>query len=109
MASKRKEYKPKPMVKKAKFIEKYVDVGYQGVRVATLVYEYRGCRYEVEDNPWIWYHPTWMQHKEEQRKIDEFLDNPKPPEKEHTYEDTAEYAFNKLWDYWNSEDGEWAD
>lgn len=93
------------MMKKATFKSKFSFVGYQGIRTTVMTYEYRGCEYEVEDNPWLrWSQPLRQQHQDAQREIDEALDNPKP-KKEHKYEDSAEYGFNKIWDYW--ETGEW--
>lgn len=53
----------------------------------TIVYEYRGCTYEVTyANGWqVCCTPAWVQHRDEQAKIDDMLDNPKPPmsAKEH--------------------------
>ena len=92
---------------KATYKGKYTYKGYQGIRTTVLIYEYRGCKYEVEDNPWLsWSQPLRQQHKDAQREIDEALDNPKP-KKEHKPEETAEYGFNKLWEYW--ETGEWTE
>lgn len=45
----------------------------------TIIYEYRGCRYEVEyaNGHQICCSPAWVQHRDEQEKIDKMLDNPK--------------------------------
>jgi hypothetical protein len=45
----------------------------------TIVYEYRGCRYEVEyaNGHQICCSPAWVQHRDEQEKIDKMLSNPK--------------------------------
>lgn len=91
--------------RKATFKEKYSFEGYQGIRTTILKYEYKGHEYEVEDNPWErWCHPLWQQHQDAQKAIDEAIAKPKA-EKEHRYEDSAEYGFNKLCDFW--ETGEW--
>lgn len=60
---------------KAKKIESYKDKFF-----STVVYEYRGCLYEVTyANGWqVCCTPAWIQHRDEQAKIDEMLDNPKP-------------------------------
>ena len=45
-----------------------------------VFYEYRGMKYEVEyakDNSYCCT-PPWIQHRNQQSKIDEVLDNPKP-------------------------------
>lgn len=44
-----------------------------------VVYEYRGCTYEVEYSNALNYccSPAWVQHKSAQEKIDTALDNPK--------------------------------
>ena len=46
----------------------------------TIVYEYRGCKYEVEyANGWqVCCTPAWIQHRDAQAEIDEMLDYPKP-------------------------------
>lgn len=53
---------------------------YYGRYSSVVEYEYRGCKYEVEySNCWTYCcSPAWYQHKVEQEKIDEMLDNPKP-------------------------------
>lgn len=49
---------------------------------STMVYEYRGCQYEVTySNSWnCCVTPAWVQHRDEQAKIDDMLDNPKSVE-----------------------------
>lgn len=58
---------------KAKKIEAFYDKYF-----TTIVYEYRGQRYEVEyANGWqVCCTPAWIQHRDAQAKIDEMLDNP---------------------------------
>lgn len=60
---------------KAKKIETYRDKHF-----TTIVYEYRGRKYEVTyPNGWqVCCTPAWIQHRDEQEKIDDMIDNPKP-------------------------------
>ena len=60
---------------KAKKLEVYRDKYF-----TYIVYEYRGCTYEVEyANGWqVCCTPAWIQHRDKQAEIDEMLDNPKP-------------------------------
>jgi len=46
----------------------------------TIVYEYRGCKYEViYANGWqVCCSPAWVQHRDAQADIDKMLDNPNP-------------------------------
>ena len=70
-------------------------------------YEYRGVTYFVEysnDDSYCC-SPAWVQHKNEQARIDEEIEAESKPKKPHRYEDTAEYGFNLFWDY--IETGEW--
>lgn len=62
---------------KAKKVETYKDRYF-----TTIVYEYRGCKYEVTyANGWqVCCSPAWIQHRDAQAEIDEMLDNPKPIE-----------------------------
>lgn len=64
----------------------------------TIVYEYRGQTYEVEyANGWqICCSPAWVQHRDEQAKIDEMIDNPKPViEKEQK---TMKEQMDEIWE-----------
>ena len=60
---------------KAKKVESYRDKYF-----TTVTYEYRGCQYDVTyANGWtVCCTPAWIQHRDEQAKIDDMLDNPKP-------------------------------
>jgi len=64
----------------------------------TVVYEYRGCKYEVEySNCWTYCcTPAWIQHRDEQAKIDEMLDNPKPVIEKETK--SVEEQMDEIWD-----------
>lgn len=77
---------------KAKKIETFYDK-----HINTVVYEYRGCTYEVRyAKDWtISITPAWVQHRDAQAKIDEEIDHPKA---KHCTED-AQTGFDKLWDY----------
>ena len=64
-----------------------------------LWYEYRGHKYcVVKDNNGYMGTPLRVQHEEEQRKIDEMIDNPKPVQ-EAQYEGSAQEGFDLFWDY----------
>lgn len=83
------------MAHKAKKIETYYDKWSN-----TVVYEYRGCNYEVEYSNSYQYccTPAWYQHKAAQEKIDEALDNPKP-EPEHlgpTVQESLDWFFDYI-------------
>lgn len=60
---------------KAKKLETYRDKYF-----TTVVYEYRGCKYEVTyANGWqVCCTPAWVQHRDAQEEIDKMLDNPSP-------------------------------
>lgn len=64
---------------KAKKVETYRDKHF-----TAIVYEYRGMRYEVTyaNGLQVCCTPAWIQHRDEQAKIDEMLDNPKPVEED---------------------------
>ena len=53
---------------------------YRDKYFTTIVYEYRGCKYEVTySNGWqVCCTPAWVQHRDAQAKIDDELDNIKP-------------------------------
>ena len=53
---------------------------YRDKHFTQIVYEYRGCEYEVEyANGWqVCCTPAWIQHRDKQAEIDEMLDNPRP-------------------------------
>lgn len=77
----------------AKKIEAYRDKYF-----TTIVYEYRGCKYEVQyANGWqICCSPAWVQHRDEQEKIDKMLDNPEPiKEVEHK---PIEQQMDEIWE-----------
>lgn len=82
---------------KAKKVETYRDKYF-----TTIVYEYRGMQYEVAyANGWqVCCTPAWIQHRDEQAKIDEMLDNPKPVEEDPQ---TIEEQLDEIWDLmgWN--------
>ena len=67
-----------------------------------LFYEYREHEYTVEDRHWI---PAAsdmtlaMQHRREQAKIDRLIEEMDKPQKPYRYEDTADCALQKYFDY----------
>ena len=76
---------------KSKKIESYRDKYF-----STVVYEYRGYKYEVTyANGWqICCSPAWIQHRDAQAEIDEMIDNPKPmPNPEKTANN-----WNEIWE-----------
>ena len=58
-------------IKKEVFKDKYF---------TAIVYEYRGCTYEVTyANGWqVCCTPAWIQHRDAQAEIDKMIDNPTP-------------------------------
>lgn len=80
--------------------------GYRAKKVETfydkhftcIVYEYRGCQYEVTyANGWqVCCTPAWVQHRDEQKKIDDMLDNPTPAiEVEHK---SIDEQMDEIWE-----------
>lgn len=71
----------------------------------TVIYEYRGKKYEVEYNKsWIYGNGDnpKQQHIDAQAKIDEEIAREEANKnKIHKYEDTAEYGFKLFWEYVN--------
>lgn len=81
------------MAQKAKKVETYRDKYF-----TTIVYEYRGCKYEVEyANGWqVCCTPAWIQHRDAQEKIDKELDAPaKKEEKKNTK--SFEEQMDEIW------------
>lgn len=78
---------------KAKKIESYRDKYF-----STVVYEYRGCKYEVTyANGWqVCCTPARIQHRDEQAKIDDMIDNPKPLPKKS--EKTIDEQMDEIWE-----------
>ena len=76
----------------AKAIEKYYDKYF-----TTIVYEYRDHRYEVTypNGSQVCCSPAWVQHRDEQAKIDDMIDNPKPTEKEQM---SMKERLEEIWD-----------
>ena len=71
---------------------------YKDKHFTTIVYEYRGCNYEVTyANGWqICCTPAWIQHRDAQAEIDKMLDNPMPVvKKEHV---PFEKQMDEIWE-----------
>lgn len=65
-----------------------------------LVYEYRGHEYIVtKDNNGCMGEPMWMQHKNEQERIDKMIEQQNKPIPEWKYEGSADEGFDTFWDY----------
>lgn len=78
---------------KAKKVEAFYDKYF-----TTIVYEYRGCKYEVTyANGWqVCCTPAWIQHRDAQADIDKMLDNPKPIKKSENK--PAQEVLDELWE-----------
>ena len=76
-------------IKKETFRDKYF---------TTIVYEYRGCTYEVTyaNGCQVCCTPAWIQHRDEQAKIDDMIDNPKPLPKKS--EKTFDEQMDEIWE-----------
>lgn len=64
-----------------------------------LEYEYRGHRYFVTKSNNGYMDSLKAQHEEEQRKIDELIENEGKPVPEWTYEGSAQEGFDLFWNY----------
>lgn len=86
---------------KAKLIGKVYDKNpfNKGIRPVTFIYEYRGYEYMITDERNGYSEPMSVKHRNEQARIDRIIEESKRPKKETRYEDTAEYGFDLLWDY----------
>ncbi len=60
----------------------------------TIVYEYRGMKYEVTySNGWqVCCTPAWVQHRDAQAEIDEMIDNPKK------VQETSPISMDEIWE-----------
>lgn len=81
---------------KAKFVEKWFDTVNKKF---VLVYEYRGCKYEVIDHSWNGGEPLSWQHNNEQARIDDMLDR---KTNENFIAEDAQVGFDLFWEYVNS-------
>lgn len=86
---------------KAKFISKYVDTSY-GQYMVYLKYEYRGHRYMVYENRCKGNAPLSWQHANEQGRIDSLIEMESKSKKPFAPDDTADAAFKKLWNYFET-------
>lgn len=82
---------------KAKFTGKVRDKNGYAVH---LFYEYRGREYMITDEHNGYSEPLWVKHKNEQDRIDKIIEEENRPRREVKYEDTGEYGFNLLWEFW---------
>ena len=81
-----KKYKP---VKKEVYRDKYF---------TAIVYEYRGSTYEVTypNGHSVCCTPAWIQHRDEQEKIDNMIDNQQPVIKQEVK--PIEEQMDELWE-----------
>ena len=81
----------------------YFTVNEYGRKTRYGEFEYRGHTYLVRYAGWFSAsdEEPWMQHKEEQERIDRIIEDDSKPEKEYKQEDSAEYGFNLFWQYVN--------
>lgn len=91
-------------MRKATFKRKYYGHGYDAAMVY-LDYEYRGHEYTVYENRAKGNPPLACQHREEQNRIDELIEQENKPVTHETvrYEDTAEYAIDQFMRFVNGE------
>ena len=82
------------MNKKAKKIEAFHDKFF-----TCVVYEYRGKRYEVTyPNGWqVCCTPAWVQHRDEQEKIDAMLDSPVNTQEDESNGNTFAEQLDEIW------------
>lgn len=71
---------------------------YRSKYTSTVVYEYRGKKYEVEySNCWTYcITPAWIQHRDAQEKIDEALDNPKSESNEKPFTEQLDEVWQMM-------------
>lgn len=74
-----------------------------GVRAKHLHYEYRGHEYIITRmNNGYMESPMWYEHQQEQKSIDESIENEnKPIPNQDKYEGTAQEGFDIFWEYVN--------
>lgn len=69
-----------------------------------LVYSYRGHEYIVtKDNNGYMGTPMWVQHKEEQERIDRMIEQQGKPIPAWKYEGSAQEGFDVFWEYVEAE------
>ena len=84
------------MEKRATFVRKYHGRGFERDFVF-LVYKYRGYEYIVYENRAKGNEPLAWQHKSEQARIDELVEEwENKPKKPYRYEDSAQYGIDKF-------------
>ena len=65
-----------------------------------LLYEYKGHQYIVtKHNNGYAFDSLWKQHQEEQKRIDEMIENQNKPIPEWKYEGSAQEGFDLFWKY----------
>ena len=86
------------MEKRATFVRKYHGRGFERDFVF-LVYKYRGYEYIVYENRAKGNEPLAWQHKSEQARIDQLIEEENKPKKPYRYEDSAQYGLDKFFEF----------
>ena len=86
-------------MKKAKFVRKYYGCGYDA-HMVYIYYEYRGHEYTVCENRAKGNEPLAWQHRSEQYRIDQLIEQEERDKNVEPgpcrYEDTAYYAYEQF-------------
>lgn len=89
-------------MRKATFVGKYYGRGYDA-HMVYLVYSYRGHEYTVYENLAQGNRPLAWQHRDEQSRIDQLIEQEEKEKnaqlKPCRYEDTAQYALDQLYNF----------
>lgn len=83
-------------MKKATFLRKRYGRGYDA-HMVYLDYMYRGHEYTVAENRAKGNEPLAWQHRSEQARIDQLIEEENKPKKPYRYEDSADAGFDLFW------------
>lgn len=93
-------------MKKATFVRKYYGIGYDA-HMVYLDYEYRGHEYTVCENRAKGNAPLAWQHRSEQARIDQLIEQEERDKNAKSepcrYEDTAQYSLDQLYNFFDGE------
>ena len=93
-------------MRKATFVRKYYGQGYDA-HMVYLDYEYRGHEYTVCENRAKGNAPLSWQHRSEQARIDQLIEQEERDKNAKLepcrYEDTAQYALDQLYNFFDGE------
>lgn len=82
--------------RKATFLRKHYGHGFDA-HMVYLDYLYRGHEYTVEENLLQGNRPLAWQHRDEQSRIDQLIEEENRPKKPYRYEDSADAGFDLFW------------